>query len=110
MWRDVNSLSELEFLSETTLIEIIPSFRKDELHLLCGKYGPFKPLKPVKVPLWLAVQFKKSKKCKIVPPTWMNDEFLLEKVGQEKENIFLQELPYYFYEISQILFHMYILI
>jgi GINS complex subunit 2 len=106
MWRDVNTLSELEFISENYLIEIIPFFKKDELNLLCGKIGPFKPMKPVKIPLWLAIQFKKNKKCRIIPPIWMNEDFLLEKEDQERNNFNLQELPYYFFEICQLLFHM----
>ncbi len=107
MWRDINSLSELEFLAETSLIEIIPNFRKDEYNLTCGTYGPFKPNRPVNVPLWLAMQFKKSTKCKIIPPTWMEISFLTIKVDNEKNNEELQVLPYYFFEISQNLFHKY---
>ena len=108
MWRDTNTLSELEFLSENYLVEIIPFFKKDVLNLLCGKVGPFKPMKAVKVPLWLAIQFKKNKKCRIIQPSWMDKEFLIEKEKLEKENCeCLQELPYYFFEISQLLFHMY---
>ena len=106
MWRDTNTLNELEFLSENYLIEIIPFFKRDELNLICGKIGPFKPSKPVKVPLWLAIQFKKNKKCRIIPPIWMNEDFLKEKVDVEKKNENLQELPYYFFEICQILFLM----
>ncbi len=106
MWRDTNTLDELEFLSENYLIEIIPFFKRDELNLICGKIGPFKPSKPVKVPLWLAIQFKKNKKCRIIPPIWMNEEFLLDKVDVEKKNENLQELPYYFFEICQLLFLM----
>ena len=108
MWRDTNTLSELEFLSENCLVEIIPFFKKDVLNLLCGKVGPFKPMKAVKVPLWLAIQFKKNKKCRIIQPSWMDKEFLIEKEKLEKENCeCLQELPYYLFEISQLLFHMY---
>ncbi len=105
MWRDINSISELEFLSESCLIEIIPNFKSEELKLICGTFGPFKPMKPVKVPVWLAIQLKKNKKCKIIPPIWMDYEFLVNKVELEKDIESLQELPYYFFEISQILFH-----
>jgi hypothetical protein len=34
MWRDTHSVDELEFLCETSLIEIIPNFRKDEISLI----------------------------------------------------------------------------
>lgn len=105
MWRDINSINELEFLAETSLIEIIPNFKKAELKLLCGTYGPFKPSKAVQVPLWLGMQFKKSKKCQILPPIWMDMGFLTSRVQEEKITEALQELPYYFFEICQILFH-----
>lgn len=104
MWRETNTLSELEFLAETIQIEIVPNFKKEEIKLMCGTYGPFKPNKPVKVPLWLAIQFKKNKKCKIVPPIWLEIEFLSNKVEYEKKSEALQDLPYYFFEICQILF------
>jgi GINS complex subunit 2 len=58
------------------------------------------------VPLWLAIQLKKNKKCQVIPPIWMDYEQLNTFKTKEKDNEFtLQELPYYFYEISQILFH-----
>lgn len=84
MWREHHLISELEFLAGTMLIEIIPNFKKDELKLLCGTYGPFKPSRPVKVPLWLAMHFKKNKKCRIVPPAWMHLEALNDKLEREK--------------------------
>lgn len=105
MWRDTNSISELEFLAETTLVEIIPNFKKDEMRMVCGTYGPFKPSRPIKAPLWLAIHFKKNKKCKIVPPIWMDCEFLVNKTEDEKTSDALQDLPHHFFEICQILFH-----
>lgn len=35
MWRDVFNNSELEFLAENNLIEILPFFKKDQLRLIC---------------------------------------------------------------------------
>lgn len=105
MWRDTHTISELEFLAEANEIEIVPNFKKNELNLICGTYGPFKPNKPVKVPLWLAIQFKKNKKCKVIPPIWLDINFLTMKAEDEKKNNSLQELPYYFFEICQMLFH-----
>ena len=49
---------EGEFFAEETLIEIIPNFRGDRLSFVSGEFGPFKPAKPVEVPLWLAVHLK----------------------------------------------------
>jgi len=52
------------------------------------------------------VQFKKNKKCDIKTPNWLKVEFLTEILKNEKENpTVLQSLPYYFYEITQIIFH-----
>lgn len=114
MWRDTNTISELEFLAENNVIEIIPLFRKEEINLICvlyifiqGKYGPFRPNKSVKVPLWLALQYKKNKQCTIIAPHWLDTEILTEKLNLEKKYDSLQELVYYFYEISQILLHKY---
>jgi GINS complex subunit 2 len=106
MWRCNNSINELEFLAENIIIEIIPNFKKDELNLLCGKFGPFKPNRPTKVPLWLALQYKKNRKCRIVPPGWLEFEILANKVEQEKNNENnLQELTFYFFEILLLLFN-----
>jgi len=76
------------------------------INIIKGTYGPFKPNKQIKIPLWLAVQLKKNKKCDIKTPNWFNKDFLSEILKCEKENpTLLQSLPYYFYEITQIIFH-----
>ena len=56
MWRDSLTNPELEFIAESTLISIVPNFRKDAIQLISGTYGPFKPNKTIQVPLWLAMQ------------------------------------------------------
>ena len=50
--------AEREFLCEDEIVEIIPNFRGDRLSLISGNFGPFKPAKPVNVPLWLAIYLK----------------------------------------------------
>jgi hypothetical protein len=35
MWREENTIQEIEFVAESTYIEIIPNFKKEELKLLC---------------------------------------------------------------------------
>ncbi len=44
--------------------------------LLQGTYGPFTPNMPVSVPLWLALALQRRKKCRILPPDWMNPDTL----------------------------------
>ncbi len=106
MWRDSFSVQELEFIAENNPIEIIPFFKNEKLNLISGQFGEFKPNKPLHVPLWVAIQYKRNKKCRIIPPIWMDSQLLKEKFELEKTNeSILQELPYYFYEICQILFN-----
>ena len=68
--------AENEFFAEEEMIEISPSFRGDELHFIGGTYGPFKPAKPVSVPLWLAVYLRTRQKCTILMPLWFDVAFL----------------------------------
>jgi hypothetical protein len=37
-----------------------------------AEYGPFKPNFPTEVPLWLAIDLKRKKRCKIQPPAWLS--------------------------------------
>jgi hypothetical protein len=43
---------------------------------LQGTYGPFTPNMPVDVPLWLALALQRRRKCRILPPEWMNADVL----------------------------------
>jgi hypothetical protein len=36
-----------------------------------GDFGPFAPDEEVQVPLWLALQMKKNRQCKIKAPDWL---------------------------------------
>lgn len=106
MWRDSFSLAELEFIAESKNIQIQPSFKKKEIQLISGTYGPFKPNKSIDVPLWFAMQLKKKMRCKIIVPGWMDPDFLIEILEKEKRNLnSFEALDFHFFEISQILFH-----
>ena len=104
MWRDSLSNSELEFMAESTEIQITPKFRKEQITLLSGTFGPFKPNKQISVPLWFAIQLYKSKQCKITIPSFLENGYLRTKIDEEKElKGSLVYLPNYFFEIAQIL-------
>ena len=104
MWRDSFSNSELEFMAESTEIQITPKFRKEQITLLSGTFGPFKPNKQISVPLWFAIQLYKSKQCKITIPSFLENGYLRTKIDEEKElKGSLVYLPNYFFEIAQIL-------
>lgn len=62
---------ELTFLAEDDVIDIVPLFSMSRVRLLSGIYGPFTPPGRATVPLWLALSLKRKRKCRIVPPDWM---------------------------------------
>ena len=51
--------AENEFFAEDYPVDIEPYFRGEQLKFISGAYGPFKPGKPISVPLWLAIYLKK---------------------------------------------------
>ena len=104
---DVSHLTEaeLEFLSEDTMIEIIPSFKGGIIRGLLEDCGPFMPNVPVAVPLWLAIQLKKANKCSIKPPEWLNPEKLDRKFAEEKEPDKFTDMPFHYQEIFHLLLY-----
>ncbi|RXK36182.1 DNA replication complex GINS protein PSF2 [Tremella mesenterica] len=76
---------ELTFLAEEEEISIVPLFSMTRIRLLSGIYGSFQPPSSSKVPLWLAISLKRKRKCRIVPPIWLNVETLQTLLKNEKE-------------------------
>ena len=97
---------ENEFFAENELIEIIPNFKGPKFSFVSGTFGPFKPSKPIQVPLWLAVYLKQRKKCIVQVPNWMNIEFLnrVKLEDRESNGIFSEAIPYYYFEMANLLF------
>ena len=99
--------AENEFFAEDSVIEIMPSFKGDRFTFICGTYGPFRPSKPVQVPLWLAVYLKQRNKCDIQVPNWLDIEFLKRVRAEERhadlQDKFSEVIPYYYYEIGRLL-------
>lgn len=75
---------EVEFLAEKEQISIVPMFSHTIIHLISGDVGPFRASLPVKVPLWLGINLKQQRKCKIYPPDWMNVD-VLETIKEEEK-------------------------
>lgn len=46
-------IDEVQYLSENELISVVPNFKHPEIHLIRGTVGPFLPLIPLKVPMWM---------------------------------------------------------
>ncbi|TKR92688.1 hypothetical protein L596_007293 [Steinernema carpocapsae] len=95
---------QCEFLAENELIEITPHFNEKEMHLVCGDVGEFIAGQMIPVPLWLAIQLKKQKKCTIHPPVWFTVDELKKLVDEEKQDAPFTSIPERFLEITRILF------
>ncbi|XAR54018.1 hypothetical protein NMG60_11028997 [Bertholletia excelsa] len=85
------STSQLEFLAEDEMIEIVPNMRMDPLNLIriFGDFGLFHPQIATQVPLWLAVALKKRGKCIIRASEWMS---VVLEAEQDSQRSF-QPLP-----------------
>lgn len=46
-------IDEVQYLSENELVSIVPNFKHPEIHLIRGSIGPFLPLVPLQVPMWM---------------------------------------------------------
>lgn len=68
-----------------------------------GDFGPFQPLIPAEVPLWLAVTLKTRQRCSIRPPAWLSAEELRGRLEQEKRGMRFEEFPPNFLEIAHLL-------
>jgi len=97
-------MSEIEFLAESELVEILPNFEAEALQFIGGPVGPFRPQRPIEVPIWLAVTLRGRKKCTIKPPDWMNKDTLRELCEEEKKSELFIEMPRHFQEIAALLF------
>lgn len=75
---------EVEFLGEKQFVSIIPLFNSNVIHLISGDVGPFRAALPIRVPLWMAVELKQQKRCKLQPPDWMDVE-LLENIRENEK-------------------------
>ncbi|CAB3371046.1 DNA replication complex GINS protein PSF2 [Cloeon dipterum] len=95
---------EVEFLAERELISITPNFDLGVLHLISGDFGPFKAGLPAEVPLWLAINLRQRRKCRIMPPIWLNVKTLEEiKERETQEKLFTKMPSEHFMEVAQLL-------
>ena len=85
--------SEIEFLAERQLIQIVPNFTAGKLLLLQGDFGPFKAGLPVEVPLWMGINLRQRQKCRFLKPDWLDVEQLEEAKEAEKTTPSFTQLP-----------------
>ncbi|KAJ0411440.1 hypothetical protein ATCC90586_007100 [Pythium insidiosum] len=102
------SASEIEFLAEQELIDIVPHFgiRENDgvLNFISGDFGPFQPGITTRVPLWLAIMLKQLNKCRIIEPSWFSVDYLSQRLEREKDSDVFEELPFHYLEIASLLF------
>ncbi|CAE6422527.1 unnamed protein product [Rhizoctonia solani] len=94
---------ELEFIASEELVSIVPTISMERIRLMSGVYGPFRPPARTKIPLWFAANLKLKRKCYIVPPEWLNVEWLQEKLREETTQDTFSKMPFRYLEISKVL-------
>ncbi|KAH9927238.1 uncharacterized protein B0H18DRAFT_1084766 [Fomitopsis serialis] len=83
--------AELELIACEQLVEIVPLVAMERTALYL--YGPLRP--PAKCKL--------KKKCHIVPPDWLNVDFLQDRLTRETTQPEFSELPFRFAEVAKVL-------
>ncbi|KAI0796955.1 Psf2-domain-containing protein [Abortiporus biennis] len=94
---------ELELVASEQLVEIIPLVAMERTAFISGAYGPLRPPLKCKVPLWMATNLKMKKKCHIIPPVWLNTDYLQDRFNEETTKEEFSRLPFRFMEISKVL-------
>jgi GINS complex subunit 2 len=107
------SPAEVTFLGESSRVFIQPRQAMAPLQLIDvnliftqelinkSTIPAFKPPQSVEVPLWLALLLKRQRRARIIPPTWLNHDYLQELLeDEEKEDSPFSALPFQWLEIS----------
>ncbi|KAI0692663.1 hypothetical protein BC835DRAFT_1356407 [Cytidiella melzeri] len=94
---------ELELIASEHLVEIVPLVAMERTAFISGAYGPLRPPHQCKVPIWMATNLKLKKKCHIVPPDWLNTEYLQDRLYHETSKVDFSEMPFRFAEIAKVL-------
>lgn len=53
-------------MEDEDALQVKPNFNEETLHLVCGDVGPFEAGMPVALPLWLALDLRRRRKCEIL--------------------------------------------
>ncbi|KAJ2877209.1 DNA replication protein psf2 [Coemansia aciculifera] len=98
------TMPELEYLAQNESIAIVPLHRMDRIELVRGAIGPFRPPQKTVVPLWVAIMLKRTNRCRIVAPKWMQYEHLRDLYKREEQpDAMFTRLPIYYLEIAHML-------
>lgn len=94
---------ELEMIASQQLITVLPSISMDKTVFISGTYGPLVPMRRCQLPLWMAINLKRKRKCRIIPPDWLTIESLQSHLTNETTQPEFSDLPFRFAEISKVL-------
>ncbi|XP_018328230.1 DNA replication complex GINS protein PSF2 [Agrilus planipennis] len=95
---------DIEFIAENELVQVISNFNSPVIALIKGNVGPFRAGLTTHVPLWLAVNLRQRRQCKIVPPSWMNVDDLEECKTREKNLRIFTKMPSdHYIEVAKLL-------
>jgi GINS complex subunit 2 len=112
---------ELEMIAGNQLITILPSISMEKTALISGAYGPLVPMRRCQVPLWMAINLKLKRKCRIIAPDWLtvgtcasqrssyldlrtrSIEVLQAHLARETTQPEFSDLPFRFSEVSKLL-------
>ncbi|KAK2963240.1 putative DNA replication complex GINS protein PSF2 [Blattamonas nauphoetae] len=98
------SFPEIEFLAEEEIVDIIPSIRtEEEVDVVTGRYGPFRPGEQTQVPLWMASLLRKKRQCTLCLPDWMREDSLIQTLNYEQTQGQFSTLPFRYSEIAKLL-------
>lgn len=96
--------TEAEYIATSDVeVKIVPLMRMDRVRLLDGVYGPLRPPTQARVPLWLALNLKRRKRCSIVCPEWMQLEQLKQLHREETMHDGFAALPLHYVAVSKVL-------
>lgn len=93
---------EFEALQQVT-VTMVPQFYLPALNFMSGRVGPFIINYPVTVPLWLALYFRSSNMCTIIPPPALAVPELQRMLEVEKTQDHFTEVPYHFFTFARLL-------
>ena len=99
------SAEENEYLAKEELITIVSRITTRKFLFMSGRFGPLEPGVSCDVPIWLAMHLRKSNRCNVKIPEWLEAEKLklvLEEEKKGKSDTF-QPMPYHYIEIAQLL-------
>ncbi|KAH3676300.1 hypothetical protein WICMUC_002096 [Wickerhamomyces mucosus] len=99
------SPQEVEFLTESEMITILPRYSMNKLELITDDIPKLMAMHRIQVPLWYALILKQQRKCSIVPPNWLNHKSLKEFFQSEVTELNqFSKLPHNWLELSKIFF------